>query len=75
MKKSRSHFLNHDKIQKVKKTNPSEHPAHVTKMAFARICIANKACFPLLKYASIGVDDTSIQGRKEESINEIQSKI
>ena len=37
MKKSRSHFLNHGKIQKVKTIKAGEHPVHVTKIAFARI--------------------------------------
>ena len=45
------------------------------KMVFARIDLANKNWFTLLKYAFIGANDTLLIGRKVESINKDQSKI
>ena len=44
-------------------------------MVFARIDLANKNWFTLLKYAFIEANDTLLIGRKVESINKDQSKI
>ena len=44
-------------------------------MVFARIDLPNKTWFTLLKYTFIRANDTLVIGRKEESINEDQSKI